>query len=122
MKPELVAPHGRQPVVCEAVEALAIERDGARRRPIEPADQVEQRRFARTGRPDDRHQLALGNVEVDVLERGDAPASFEMFGDVVERLNEGVRSHVYGRESWRPSYSSMRVRAQSGTGTGFAEE
>ena len=118
---ELVPPHRRQPIVCEAVEALAVERDGARRRPVQPADEIQQRRFSRSRGPDDRDHLPLRNLERDVLQRRDAPPAVEVLADVVETDQRRTPSNgAYGRDSWRPSYSSMRVRAQSGTGTGFA--
>ena len=55
----------------EAAEALAVDVDLARGRPVEAADQVEQRRLAGAGRPDDRHHLAAIDAEGDVVERRD---------------------------------------------------
>jgi len=54
----------------KAGDFLAVEHVGAARGTIEHADHVQQRRFAAPGRAHDRHELAVGDVEVDTIERG----------------------------------------------------
>ena len=44
-----------------------------RGRRVEPGDQVEQRRFAAARVPDQRHEFALANLQVDVAERDERP-------------------------------------------------
>ena len=67
---DLVAPHARQIVVVEASPAaepsISI---SPSTRPVQPADQIQQRRFARPRRPHDRHHLAALDREIDALER-----------------------------------------------------
>ena len=82
---ELVSSHLREPVIWQPVEPLPVERDRAGGRPIEAADEVEQRRFSGSGRPDDRHQLPLRDVKIDAVERGDAAPPAEMLGDLFEK-------------------------------------
>jgi hypothetical protein len=51
-----------------AVDAAAAELDLARGRPVEPAEQVEQRRLAAAAGPGDRDELALGHLGVDAAQ------------------------------------------------------
>ena len=85
---DLVAPDPRQVVVGQAAERFAVDADLAGGRAIEAADQVEQRRLAGAGRPDDRDHLAARDRQRDVVERDDVALAFELFGDVVE-VNDG---------------------------------
>ena len=51
----------------EAVDALAVEHHRSRVRPVERAEQVEQRTLAGAGCPDDGEKLAALDVEIDAL-------------------------------------------------------
>ena len=55
---------------AEARDFVAVEHVGAAGRAIEHAHHVEQGRFAAARRPHDRDELAVGDVEVDAVERG----------------------------------------------------
>src|SRR3954447_18648074 len=48
---------------------LAVEGNRAAIRPVEPGDDPQQRGLARAGRPEQRQQLAIGDLEVDVVQR-----------------------------------------------------
>src|SRR6185437_14270201 len=50
-------------------DVLALERDRALARVVEPVDRAQRRRLARAVRADHRHDLALANLERDALER-----------------------------------------------------
>jgi len=52
-KTNLPVPHGRQLPVIELVKVLSPEGNLAGRRAVERADNIQQRAFARPGRPDD---------------------------------------------------------------------
>ena len=60
------------PVGWQPGQVLAAEVDASRARTLQATDAVEQRRFACTVRPDQRDDLALGNVQVDAVEGGQA--------------------------------------------------
>ena len=49
---------------------LAVEHVGAACRAIEHAHHVEQRRLAAARRPHDRDEFAVGDIEIDIVERG----------------------------------------------------
>src|SRR6185503_13387175 len=46
----------------------AVDHDAARGRFLEAVEAAQQRGLARTGRPDDEHELALGEHEIDALQ------------------------------------------------------
>ena len=60
----------------DSSDILPVEPDLARGRPVEAADQIDQRRFTRARRPHDRQPLALSNVQRDVVERVDGRVVF----------------------------------------------
>jgi acetyl-CoA C-acetyltransferase len=62
---QFVAPDLRQIVVRQGRQSLAIDRDVTGRRPIEPADEVEERRLARAGLTDDGDHFATRNRQRD---------------------------------------------------------
>src|SRR5262249_61870481 len=51
------------------VDALVADEDLAGRRPDEAADQVQRRRLSAAGRPEQTEELALGDREVERLQR-----------------------------------------------------
>ena len=58
-----------QRAVAMAVDPRAVELDLARARLVEQADEIEQRALAAARRAHHRNKLALGDVEIDVVER-----------------------------------------------------
>ena len=78
---DLVAPDPRQPVVGQAGERFAVDADVAGGRPIEAADQIEQRRLAGARRADDRRPSRRAESTADVVERGDLALAGELLGD-----------------------------------------
>jgi hypothetical protein len=73
-----------------------VQQDAACGRHLETRDQPEARGLARTGRPEQREELAVADVEVDAVDRGDAaePLSdaFETDRDRLLRLGSCVRA------------------------------
>ena len=65
------AAHEREPVVAQLIDRLAVEDVQAGRRSVQAAQDVHHRGLAGARRPDDRQELAVGNVEIDVLKSGD---------------------------------------------------
>lgn len=52
---------------------------------VEPADNVEQRGFARSGRTEDGHELAVAQVQADIVQRLlHEIAGFVLFGDALD--------------------------------------
>src|SRR6185436_3354808 len=81
---DLVAADAGQLVVAEAGERLAVDAHLAGGRAIEPADQVQQRRFAGARRSNDRDHLAARDGEGDAVERDDVAFAAELARDLVE--------------------------------------
>ena len=50
---------------------LAVERHLAGVRPVEAGDDPQQRGLARPRRPEQRQQLAVGDLQIDAVERGE---------------------------------------------------
>src|SRR6202011_4646663 len=61
----------RQCCLVELIDASAGHRDDALGRGVETADEIEQGRFSRAGRPHERDEVALLDVEIDMVERFD---------------------------------------------------
>ena len=59
---------GAQVVAREVADVDAVERDAAGVQLVEPHDEVDERRLARAGRPDDGHGLTGADREVEVLD------------------------------------------------------
>ncbi len=113
---------GEQRVALEHHAALgrgagdrpAVEGDDALGRLGEAGDQAQQGRLAAARGADDHRQLALGDRERDVLERGDrlAPAPLEAHRDAVDlELAQGAR-HTRHRPSHRPPAKTDRLDAE----------
>ena len=84
----------REAVPAEALDLLAEQPVAPRGRRVETADQVEQRRLARTGRADDRHELARRHREVDPAERFHPHrAGVVDLADAPHRDHRGVDRH-----------------------------
>ena len=68
-EPDLLVAHGGQRVLRHRRHVLAVEQVLARRRPVEAADDVHERRLARARRSGDREELAALHFEVDAAQR-----------------------------------------------------
>ena len=73
-----------------AAQRLSVQPDVALRRPIEPAQAIEQGGFAGAVRPDQSDDTALGDGERDVIERDDAAEAHRHAGDVQQRRDRAV--------------------------------
>ena len=56
---------------------LAVERNLAGVGPIQPGDDAQQRGLARTRRPEQRQQFAIGDLQIDAVERGKCAESLD---------------------------------------------
>jgi hypothetical protein len=61
---------------------LALKKDSARAREVEAGDDAKERRFARAGRPQQRHQLARLDPKIDTGERLEAIEPLAQIGDL----------------------------------------
>ena len=68
-EPDPLVAHARELAVAIAVDRLAVERDRARARLVEQPHQVEQRALAAARGAHDRDELALPDLQVDVVQR-----------------------------------------------------
>ena len=71
-------------------EVLALEDDGAARRSEQAGDGPHHRGLARAVAPDDRHELALGDLETQPLERADLPVVDDQVLNGEERAHAGT--------------------------------
>src|SRR5216684_3854853 len=65
---DFLAAHAGTLIVVKLRNFYARDADGAARRIIQTADQVEQRGFARAGGTHDGHSFALRDAEIDITE------------------------------------------------------
>ena len=86
---DLVATKMREGAFGELVDALSRDRQLTGARTVEPADQVEQRRFSAATRTHHRHGLAATDVEVNHVER----AHQALAAAVVLSQARGVHEH-----------------------------
>src|SRR5262245_63665338 len=84
-EPDFVATDAGEVVVRQLCEIFILNANAAGCRPVQSADQIQQRGFSRTRRTHDRDHLALFNFNADVIERRCLPLSLENLGDVSER-------------------------------------
>jgi hypothetical protein len=68
-EPDLLVPDGGELVLRHLRDVLPVEEVLARRRPVEAAGDVHERRLAGTRRPGDRQELAALDVEVHAAQR-----------------------------------------------------
>jgi hypothetical protein len=104
MKPIRLRAQRRPLVVVQRVDRMTVNGHGSRGRPVEGAKQVEHRRFARAGRPDDPDQLPVIDPQADVGQRPDRP----------ERPGDSVQ-HDYGSRPARRLEALPGHRAQPST-------
>src|SRR5215510_5614217 len=123
---------GQQPVLLEngryaateevkiGVRALVADMDGAVSGSLEPDHQVEERRLAAAGLPDDCHDLARRNGEVEPLDRNDRlsggrlPEDLTKPGDADRRRSVHAR-HRNRRVSIRATIASSRNSSATST-------
>src|SRR5580765_2034488 len=93
----LAAPH-RQLLLAHRVDSPAVDDHGARARPVDAGNEVEDRRLAAARRADDRDELAGVDLEVDAAQRGIVEASHPVrLLDVLERDQRLPRLWLQGR-------------------------
>ena len=68
-EPDAPAAQSSQLGVAQSTDVVAVDAHPTGGRPVQRADDVDQRRLARPGRPDDGHQLAVADREVDAAQR-----------------------------------------------------
>jgi hypothetical protein len=91
-------PPRRQPPVRQRLEPIAIDPNRPPAWPIEPAQQVQQRRLARPRRPHKREELARLNPQIDPLKHPKflGAAAVDLFHvdylDVTSSFDRGVRN------------------------------
>ena len=93
-EPDVLPPQARTAVLVLAGERHPCQHDLAARRRVDAGDQLQQRRLPAPRRPDDRHELAGGDLEVDAAERPhrrligpEAPAEAVNSQDLVHGLS-----------------------------------
>jgi hypothetical protein len=89
---DLVATQVRQPLVVEVREVDAVEQDGAGRRPIEPGEDVHQRRLARAGRTHDRGEARRRKADAHIGKRVDRGLAVAVAAAEVLRLDNRLRA------------------------------
>jgi hypothetical protein len=87
-EPDLPVPDRRQGIVVEARDVAAGQAIRTRGRRVETAEDVHERRLARAGRPDDRDELALGDIDADAAQRADGHLADLVGLDEVADLDE----------------------------------
>ena len=88
---DVPAAEARQPVFAELLQIFAGDHDRAGVGPLQPGHHHQQRRFARSGRPQHANGLATAYMEVDVAQDMDAG------GPAAERqIDAGKRDDVVG--------------------------
>src|SRR6185503_633336 len=82
---DFVAPNSSEIIVGQSREVFAGNLDGSLCRPIQPADEIQKRGLSRSGRADDRDQLALLHLKTDAFQSLHRPLSFENLGHLRQR-------------------------------------
>src|SRR5262249_36211619 len=86
------------------MRTLIADMDGAFGRGLEPDHQVEKRGFAAACLPDDRHDLARRNGEIEPLDRNDRLSGGRLAEDLTQPRNT---------DRWRPIHARHRNRRVS---------
>src|SRR5262249_5295457 len=92
------------------LRGLAVDGDRARARLDDVADDPEQGRLAAAGRADQRDELALTDLQVDVLQRDDAAAA-ERLRDALDR-DDRVNAHAVASGARRTTTFSVTTTAR----------
>ena len=78
--------------VRQPVDREAIDFDGARGRPVETAEQVQQRGLARARRPHERDEVAARQIQVELLEhRHHFVAALVLLGDATQARDHRIQ-------------------------------
>src|SRR5215831_8762040 len=88
------APQPRQTALAHPIDTATRERNLPRRRSIETAEQVEQRRLPAAARPHHGERLAARNVEVDSVDRAHKPFAAPVMLAQLARLQRGCFAAV----------------------------
>jgi hypothetical protein len=86
-------PQRREPPLAGARDALAGDLDRPRLWPVEPADQVQERRLARAGAPEHRDDLTRLDREVRAVEHAPRGATLSEGPDQPARADDGHPLH-----------------------------
>ena len=108
--PDLAA-HPRHVPARQPGEVLAVEDDRALGRELVADEQLDERRLARPGRPDEEDEVAFGDDEVDVAER--QLAVRVLLGDVVHHEDRAFLAGLFQCGDGGPGFGwSASARAQ----------
>ena len=97
----------REPARRQLPELLAVDAHRARRRPLEPGKEPQQRRLARAARAEHGEHLAVGDAQREPLQRRGVALRRRMHAEDVAELDRG-RAHAAAsaaREGARPRKS-----------------
>ena len=87
-------PSRRQPFRRKAGDVLPLEADIAGIGPVEPGHEIEQGGLAGAVRADDADQLALGEIEVDAVDSGEAAEAARQPAQGQQRCSACVRHQI----------------------------
>ena len=111
-EPERAAAEGGQRVGVQADDLAAVEGDAARRRTIEPAEQLQQRRLPDTGRADDGDRGAALELDVQIFDdRERAPG---VAVGLLEILDADLHAPLFSYSYRRTSAGSSRLARRAG--------
>ena len=91
-KADLLIAYIRQFTDTHLTDRNAIEQIISARWPVQTAEDVHQRRFARTGWPHDSDHLARGNVQIDIAQGGHNRATHDIMLAELLQTNDWRRS------------------------------
>ena len=66
----------------DGVDHLAVDGEFAAGRPLEAGDHAQQRRLAAAGRADEDDELAVGDLQIDVVQHVDAAEGLRDIGEL----------------------------------------
>src|SRR5437016_3006438 len=116
---DLVAPDTREIVVGKFAKILAFDSNLAGCGPVEASDQVQERRLSRTGRSDNRDNLANLDIKTHVFQGNRFPFPIEHLRDMHERNHQTAmipnlrRPYSQGRKQWMEPPREGLGRARS---------
>ena len=90
------------------VEPAAGNGDGAAGRTVESGQQVQERRLAGAGGPDDGHELAHGDVEVDAVQHGAGRVAGAVDAHEAARRHDRARHRTKGKAPGGPAVTPDR--------------
>ena len=98
-----VATQACAPIIVEPRGFLTIDHDGTIKAPLQQADRLEQRGLARTGRPQQRHNLSPAHRQVDAAQHVDRDTALGEAALEAGHLQYVIHSTAPGRDRyWRP--------------------